>query len=459
MAKKLTKFCSLVKFIQQEIDANLAQVIQDLCLDSLLTPRKNMGITFVVPTKEVRETIMKLAYTDQIDEASKHIKAHIIFDFLPTAEAFKLRGHDIINALHQKLDITEIKDGHVKLRTGIMERNKKFVPYKTDNMVVYDMIQGTIPINSPQTKMIQYDLAKPRMMSLHVRGGAVLDPKTLFLSDMNNFEKYLMGDHTTNILLERMVSYMKYMYSKNRGAYFDSVLPYIDPSEVGYFTTLRLQYDECGLGTVDWLASTHGICISKMPGIREELKRVYEEHTMAYYEAYNGKLTKEEKTPLAKLKAILKFTNGVKQELLRNVPSKIIKTIKEKYAQMYRSKLALWTHDVMFWGHESFKVMYGEQTGMRKLEMFKDFVLNITSLHTPNDELKIINDDNNDKKLCEELVFPMIHSSLLFTSIPPSYGTELQNDSNAQFIAKKFSLQETEPQHPTKLITELLELN
>lgn len=358
--RKLVKFCSILKFLEQEIDDKFVQTVKDLCLESLFVPHKNAGLTFIIPTKEARDKIMNLAYTDKIGESVSMIKAHVIFRYLPIT-AFS-QNVEVTNALHQKLEVVSVKntngEGYVQLKTAIIKPNNKFIPNRFDNMSVWDVVNGSIPIDLPQAKMIK--------MELKTGGNSLMHPKKIFANDISQYEKYLLDEFPHNMLLERLLSYMCYMFKHHREEYFADIFPYLDPSEVGYFTTIRM-WD---LNESDWLDDTHGISIAENEFIRRSLTDVYNKHVIEYYRGYdNPDIMKKDDDPLNKMHVLANFIAVKKKEL--NGYAHPDKAIEKLYKTLFRSDLAPWIHSSMCWGRQMLKQVYSEPN---KIAIFEELV-------------------------------------------------------------------------------------
>lgn len=138
-SKTLIKFCKIANYIKQ-IDPELYQVFDDLCLMHLLKPARGAnGVTFIYPKeKSYRTKIVNAAYSSNPEVAIDMLKALCLQDFYPNASSFK---GTVVNLLNQKLAIAEASDKHIKLADGLeLKSDEKFktMGYR-ENMAVYTL--------------------------------------------------------------------------------------------------------------------------------------------------------------------------------------------------------------------------------------------------------------------------------------------------------------------------------
>jgi len=144
--KNVKKFCSLSKYIEQT-DKALYQVITDLCLQSLLRPVPGTGgITFLYPSdKKYVQKIINAAFGPSPEVAINMLKSLILHDHYPTLESF---GEKVVNRLNQKIDVKKITDKEAIFVDKIsVVPDKKFIPLNRDNIAVYLLSGGEIPLN------------------------------------------------------------------------------------------------------------------------------------------------------------------------------------------------------------------------------------------------------------------------------------------------------------------------
>ena len=145
--KNVKKYCSLGKYVEQ-LDKSLYQVINDdLCMSYILRPDKGTtGITFLYPTdKKYIQKIVNAAYSPSPEVAINMIKSLVLHNHHPTLESF---GEKVVNRLNQKIDVKKITDKEAILVDKIsVVPDKKFIPLGRDNVAVYLLSGGEIPLN------------------------------------------------------------------------------------------------------------------------------------------------------------------------------------------------------------------------------------------------------------------------------------------------------------------------
>lgn len=151
--KSLKKFCRLTKYIEQ-VDKDLHQVIEDLCISHYFKPsRDTNGVTFLYPKeKSYRQKIINAAYSTDPDVAVNMIKSLILRGHYADESAF---DQNVTNMLNQRVEIESATDKEVKLVSGAhLTKDPKFVPmgYR-DNMAVYILAgKGEIPLDGPSAE-------------------------------------------------------------------------------------------------------------------------------------------------------------------------------------------------------------------------------------------------------------------------------------------------------------------
>ena len=159
--KELKKFCKLSRYLEQ-VDPDLFNVFEDLCLTNYLRPmRGSSGITFLYPKdKAYRQKIINATYSNDPTVAMDMVKSLILQEYYPSPSTF---GNVIVNSLKQKVAVTETTDKHVKLENGLeLQVDEKFKPmgYR-DNMIVYTLTgKGEISITGPAADAVEKRPAK-----------------------------------------------------------------------------------------------------------------------------------------------------------------------------------------------------------------------------------------------------------------------------------------------------------
>lgn len=148
MTKTLKKFCKLSKYIEQ-IDKDLFQVLDDLCILHYLKPTRNSnGVTFLYPKeKAYRQKIINSAYSNDPNVAVNMVKSLILQGYYNSARDF---DNNVVNLLNQKIQVEESDEKAVKLSGGLsLSKDEKFVPMGfRENMTVYTLSgKGEIPLD------------------------------------------------------------------------------------------------------------------------------------------------------------------------------------------------------------------------------------------------------------------------------------------------------------------------
>lgn len=149
------KFKNLLKYLD-EIDSDFYQMIYDLCLDRLFSPRGVNGITFLYPQeKSYRHQIMSIAYSNNPEKAIQMIESLIILDYLPRYSDFWLKREDIPNSLKQKILVESVNNKGIKLSCGsVLKLDIKFMKkYKEENIAFYNLTGAPIPLDGNKSDM------------------------------------------------------------------------------------------------------------------------------------------------------------------------------------------------------------------------------------------------------------------------------------------------------------------
>lgn len=147
MAKQLTKFCRITKYIEKT-DPKLYEILDDLCAVSAFRPRRDHnGITFIWPSKETIEKLSKLRYSDDIEKGIDIVLAHIVHDYLPNAAAWNTKKSDIPNGLSKKINVDKVTGNKILLKDGAeLEQDSKFKTFsnRDENQAVYRVVKGSL---------------------------------------------------------------------------------------------------------------------------------------------------------------------------------------------------------------------------------------------------------------------------------------------------------------------------
>ncbi|MGL6009200.1 MAG: hypothetical protein ACRC1D_07075, partial [Culicoidibacterales bacterium] len=155
--QQLRQYPNLIKYFETRHN-RLYEVIEALGLYGLLVPRKNGGITFLIPNGEYMDKIYEAAYSETPDEAINMIKSLIIVDFLSTPEEWDKKRSDIPNLLGQKLEVLEINKDMIKVKghsgNVVLQQDTVFKPIASrNNMAVWIIKSGKISLNGPKASL------------------------------------------------------------------------------------------------------------------------------------------------------------------------------------------------------------------------------------------------------------------------------------------------------------------
>ncbi len=154
--QKLKKFSKIVDYISAH-HPELMEIIDNLSQSNGFVPRRNGGITFLVPNAKYTEEIKKVAYSEDAERATDMIQSLLIPILLETVDDWKEYSDDIPNLLGKRITIASVGTDRILLKNGsIITKNKIFKPLARSgateraNMAVWDL-NGAIDINAEPT--------------------------------------------------------------------------------------------------------------------------------------------------------------------------------------------------------------------------------------------------------------------------------------------------------------------
>jgi len=147
-SKKLQKYCSIDRWIETR-DPKFANAInRDLCMGRTLSAGRRSGVTLLFPPEKVRKEIIKLTHSETMEEAIRLMEAHIVPVAIHAASDFK---SDVGSRLGVKFEVEKIDNGAVVLKGGAkLAPAKDFAPLKRDNISVWEVVDGTVPLEGPE---------------------------------------------------------------------------------------------------------------------------------------------------------------------------------------------------------------------------------------------------------------------------------------------------------------------
>jgi len=238
---QLSRFCRIYHWIEQE-DPELAAAIRNLCMERNLTPHpKSTGVTFLYPKEaSVREEIIKLAYSDEADQAIKKIESLILPMLVATVADF--RG-EVGSRLGVKFEVDKITGGKVTLKNeAVISIAPNFKPLKRDNIAVWIIESGVAPLDGPAFKTPRKGGAEPRMHNSSLQ--APLSARAQLAANVEGeFDRCMHNNRcrTNNPYLSKTVSLLTFL-SQHHGDLLQCVLPLIDRDPAVSFYLLLEPY-------------------------------------------------------------------------------------------------------------------------------------------------------------------------------------------------------------------------
>lgn len=221
---KLIKFCKISKYVEF-VDKELYNVVEDLCLHRMFSPRRDInGITFLFPDTTLRNSIIKDAYSVNIERAIQTLQSLIILDYLPTCSDFLKKKDNLPNFLHRHLDIDDQKSNAntIKLSNGsTITPDPKFIPIKHPkypaNIAVFQL-KGPIDLNG---KVVELKRSRQNGKDGVVKGSREERSRVQLteLCEQNYLKCLLMKDFKKNSYLESVVGFMLWAFTHNKEDY------------------------------------------------------------------------------------------------------------------------------------------------------------------------------------------------------------------------------------------------
>jgi len=126
MSSKVAKHCSILNYLRHN-EKELHELIQDLCLGKMFTPRKGTnGITFLIPDAALKKELMKMASDEDPEPAIKTLQSLVLLDCYEKLTDF---DDSVANYLRKQLPVdTSMTDGTKVVLTngGVITVNKDF---------------------------------------------------------------------------------------------------------------------------------------------------------------------------------------------------------------------------------------------------------------------------------------------------------------------------------------------
>ena len=216
MSNQYCHILSWIKHDKEHGDPKFAEAISDLCLDNLLVKSKRFpGLTFLYPTKIVRDKICKAVFTAKSREAVEEFKRYVLPDIFEKCESFNSK--EVGNMLKYSYVVAEVKPNSVKFDNGMVikpvESFNTLNPQIEDMVRIYSVTTGAPADNGePYTAQMQHK----------TRGGTEDDGKfvkkavdNLFLPDSRLcFSQYINSNGITIICVPNAFSAFNNIYNE-----------------------------------------------------------------------------------------------------------------------------------------------------------------------------------------------------------------------------------------------------
>lgn len=179
MSKGVHKHCSVLNYIRHA-DAELYELIQDLCIGRMFVPKRGSpGITFLRPDKSLLKEIQNMATGENPEEAVEAIQALVLLDNVSSIKEFDDKRNDIPTYLRQKLPVMTADGKKVTLKNGAEIHPDKDFEARGDraNISVYLLSKALVPPKTEDSDFSNAKVKKPKK-----EGGADLgaDRASLF---------------------------------------------------------------------------------------------------------------------------------------------------------------------------------------------------------------------------------------------------------------------------------------
>jgi hypothetical protein len=181
-------YCRIIDYLDAT-DPDLAQLVRGTCVDMTIGSTKGKpGVTLLIPDKDYRGKIAKLAYSSDPAEATQAcdmLNALILRDIFKTGDDFRNKRANIPNSLYpsQHVGVKDVKGNVVTFESGaVATLDAKFLDSsKKKNLAVWHL-KGEIPVTNDKPAKIERGPAGRGPKTAGKHGGYALDSATLEMS-------------------------------------------------------------------------------------------------------------------------------------------------------------------------------------------------------------------------------------------------------------------------------------
>lgn len=230
---KLSAYCRIMLWVEEQ-DPNLAWAIRNLCLEGLLAPGrkpvrgKPAGVTFLMPSKDVRKAILKEAESAAPEKAVEIIKAHIIPAALLKAEDFT--AQKLATRGDFELPVKGAKGGKVELEGGaeLSLADFRAVKDKEGRLAVWTVTKGAVPTAGKAFSVSDFSKGGSK-----VGGDAAGASREEFLCEMRRRLATNAGnlEDCTAVAMGYLHGLLNHLYTNHQGE-LKALLPLLDYSPI-----------------------------------------------------------------------------------------------------------------------------------------------------------------------------------------------------------------------------------
>jgi len=150
MSKDKTFQCNILDYVERK-KPEVFKAISELCLKGAFKPRRDTGVTFIMPTDATIKAITPGIYSDKEDEYEKAwstMQAHILNDCYESVAEFK--DSDVSNRLNKKVEFSSVAGTKAVLKNGTeltLDASFKMIPGRK-GLSIFNA-SGPMPTDGP----------------------------------------------------------------------------------------------------------------------------------------------------------------------------------------------------------------------------------------------------------------------------------------------------------------------
>lgn len=150
MSKDKTFQCNILDYVERK-KPEVFKAISELCLKGAFKPRRDTGVTFIMPTDATIKAITPGIYSDKEDEYEKAwstMQAHILNDCYESVAEFK--DSDVSNRLNKKVEFGSVAGTKAVLKNGTeltLDTSFKMIPGRKGLSIF--IASGPMPTDGP----------------------------------------------------------------------------------------------------------------------------------------------------------------------------------------------------------------------------------------------------------------------------------------------------------------------